>query len=68
MPKPRISTRDIEINDWVLCASCIHYQGGFPAKCKAFPNKIPRKIYNEGFNHKKPFPGDSGIRFEKIKK
>ena len=68
MPATKINNRDIEINNWVLCAGCVHYQGGFPAKCKAFLNKIPSEIYNRGFDHTKPFPGDSGIRFEKIKK
>ncbi len=32
--------------------------------CKAFPNGIPQKILFNLHDHKKPYPGDGGIRFE----
>ena len=54
--------------DNVICADCIHYRGGFPPKCIAFPKRIPKEIYNDGFDHSKPFKGDQGVRYEKIKK
>lgn len=31
--------------------------------CEAFPEKIPADIYWGGFDHRKPYPGDGGIRF-----
>ncbi len=48
------------------CMDCKHFfkQKG-PFSCKAFPKGIPDEILKGGFNHKKPFPGDNGIRFEK---
>lgn len=32
--------------------------------CDAFPDGIPRAIFFEYFDHRKPYPGDRGIRFE----
>jgi len=33
--------------------------------CDAFPAGIPDEIINGSHDHKKPFPNDQGIRFEK---
>ncbi|MFF7358949.1 hypothetical protein ACFZA1_41070 [Streptomyces filipinensis] len=32
--------------------------------CDAFPEGIPRSIYQGGFDHRLPYPGDHGVRFE----
>ncbi len=55
-----------------LCFKCKHFQdyrvtndGAIPI-CAAFPNKIPDKIFFEGRDHTKPYPGDHGIQFEPI--
>ncbi len=32
--------------------------------CAAFPDGIPDEIYVDGFDHRKPFDGDNGLRFE----
>lgn len=52
------------------CADCALYrsnEGGLVddsrATCAAFPGGIPDEILFEGFDHRKPFPGDGGIRF-----
>ncbi|TDD61115.1 hypothetical protein [Actinomadura rubrisoli] len=32
--------------------------------CDAFPERVPGEIYVGGFDHRQPFEGDNGIRFE----
>jgi hypothetical protein len=32
--------------------------------CDAFPDRVPGEIYTGGFDHRQPFEGDHGIRFE----
>lgn len=39
---------------------------GKPPSCDAFPDGIPDAIYDEGFDHTKPYEGDSGIQFEPL--
>lgn len=49
-----------------ICESCTHLgpgpAGGFA--CTAFPAGIPDEIYPGGFDHRQPFPGDGGVRWE----
>jgi len=46
----------------VSCNSCAHYFGF--AKCKAFPNEIPRELLlSVEVRHDKPYPGDGGYLF-----
>lgn len=32
-------------------------------KCKAFPDGVPREIYQGKYDHRNPYPNDLGIRF-----
>jgi len=49
-----------------LCKQCRHWSeldfSGY--KCKAFPNGIPEEIITSEHDHRKPYPGDNGIRYE----
>lgn len=47
------------------CISCKHYWMG--GTCKAFPKKIPSEIITGEHDHRKPFKGDNGIRWEPVK-
>ncbi len=44
------------------CFQCGHATS--TTTCKAFPDWIPDEIQTGQFDHAKPHPGDSGIRFE----
>ena len=48
-----------------LCGACRHR---FPDRdgCTAFPGGIPDDIDELGFDHRRPYPGDGGIRFEPV--
>lgn len=47
-----------------ICEACVHRIPEFGApRCTAFPDGIPDQILG-GFDHREPFKGDQGIRFE----
>jgi hypothetical protein len=52
------------------CPSCIHLdrEGTGRPTCTAFPQAIPRAILVGEHNHRFPYPGDGGIRFERRSK
>jgi hypothetical protein len=50
------------------CLQCKHFdRAGFgrgEPRCDAFPTVIPAEIQFADHDHREPFPGDQGIRFE----
>ena len=62
---------DSELELWPLspvCNGCRHFRdwrlGERIGFCDAFPKGIPRAIWQGEHDHRTPFPGDQGIRFE----
>ena len=51
-----------------ICAGCKDYNrdGGWGFRCAAFPDGIPEAITFSEVDHRDPFDGDRGIRFEPI--
>ena len=47
-----------------VCNECRHRVGFSHLTCAAFPDRIPEEIWNGDHDHRTPFPGDGGIRFE----
>ena len=48
------------------CTACRHFHADVDRTCAAFPNGIPLEIWKAENGHRKPYPGDHGIRFEPI--
>lgn len=47
---------------WQQCDYCRHFH--HDGTCDAFPKGIPSEILGGQHNHRQPFTGDNGIRFE----
>lgn len=56
-----------EIKYSPTCIGCKHIKGAgrIEHTCKAFPKRIPDEIWEGRNNHRKPYRGDGGIRFER---
>ena len=50
----------------VACWTCRHYDERARVRCAAFPDGIPLPIQWGEFDHRQPFPGDNGIRYEPV--
>lgn len=51
-----------------MCWLCSHFHEGQPQPytCAAFPEGIPKEILAGHYDHRKPLPGDEGLRFEPV--
>lgn len=52
-----------------ICLGCRHFDRTAPGPgfgCTAFPSGIPDAIIESQFDHREPFDGDDGIRFEPV--
>ena len=47
-----------------VCTFCVHYQGA--NACRAFAS-IPDEIWYGRNAHTAPYPGDGGVRYERVK-
>lgn len=47
------------------CLLCVHYRGEI--QCDAFPDRIPEEVMTGEHDHREPYPGDHGIRFEPLR-
>ena len=45
-----------------ICWKCKHYRDD--VTCAAFPQGIPAEILDSEADHREPYPGDQGMRFE----
>ena len=51
------------------CLCCRHFVSGIRSpdgepRCAAFPDGIPHEVFFTTVDHRKPYPGDNGIRWE----
>ena len=46
------------------CIRCRWWKAGLPPTCAAFPQAIPDVMLRNQHDHRQPYPGDKGIRFE----
>ncbi len=46
------------------CLTCRHYEGDFA--CAAFPTRIPQIVLTGSHDHREPYQGDHGIRWEPL--
>ncbi len=48
-----------------MCMYCKHFhENRLSFHCEAYPDGIPEDIYETRVDHRKPYEGDGGIRFE----
>lgn len=52
-----------------ICNGCTRFRrrdGGYGFRCDAFPDGIPEAILTSDRDHRKPYRGDGGLRFDPV--
>ncbi len=47
-----------------LCWWCAHLKQDGPWQCEAYPEQIPQEVLWLNVDHRQPYVGDQGIRFD----
>ncbi len=59
----------MEMGDKGICQACVRLRipkNTLRFVCKPFPKGIPAAITMDGYDHRKPYPGDNGILFKAV--
>lgn len=55
--------QSVQMSGSSQCVLCVHKRKG-TLGCDAFPDVIPVAIAAGEFDHRDPYPGDNGVRWE----
>ena len=59
----------MEMGEKGMCQGCVRLRipdNKLIFVCDAFPKGIPAEITMDGYDHRKPYPGDNGILFKAV--
>ncbi len=65
MAKRKVPQAEPDRFNAVQCSTCKHLNLEEPWSCSAFPDAIPNAIVFGDHDHRQPYRGDNGIRWEK---